>query len=229
MSAGLIKYDLDPADLDPNGIAESQTVAAGSSLALDGALCDLGTALQFDIGDAYSDGIGGVRLLFDAAGDINTAVFTITGKDQDGASVTEAVTGVTTTAVSSSKYYSQVTEIAITVAEATGCFVGTVTGEMSSKTVSLNRYSEESVSVAVSGLTGTCDWSIEQTFDNVAVDGATSAAWFAPTNGTGAGLTTTTADAAGVLDTGATGARLIFNSYTNGAELQFHVSYNPYR
>ena len=127
---GLHKFDIDPAALDPNGIAESQTVTAGNSLALDGALCDLGTAAQFDIGDAYSTGIGGVRLLFDSAGDINTAVFTITGKDQDGVSVTEAVTGVTTTAVSTTKYYSQVTAIVVSVATATDCFVGTVGGAL---------------------------------------------------------------------------------------------------
>jgi len=41
-------YDIDPANLDPNGIAEAQTVE-DDDLALDGALCDLGTALQFDV------------------------------------------------------------------------------------------------------------------------------------------------------------------------------------
>ena len=224
MSAGLVKYDMDPADLDPNGIAESQTVAAGSSLALDGALCDPGTALQFDIGDMYSAGVGGVMLLFDAAGDINTAVFTITGKDQDGVSVTEAVTGVTTTAVSTVNYYSQVTDIAITVAEATGCFVGTVTGEMISPTYVLNRYADETAAVAISGGTGTWQANMEQTFEDIANDGTSSAAWFLVTSGG-----TLSADVALAASLGATGVRLRFDSYTNGAELQFHVSSNPYR
>ena len=229
MVSGLKKYDIDPANLDPDGIAESQTVTAGNSLALNGALCDLGTAGQFDIGDAYSTGVGGVRLLFDAAGDISTAVFTITGVNQDGAAVTETVTGVTTTAVSTVNYYSQVTAIAVSVATATDCFVGTVTGEMVSPTYVLNRYADENAAVAVSGYTGTIDFSIEQTLDNIAVDGATSAAWFAPTNATGTALTGATSDIAGILDQNATGARLIVNSYSDGAELQFHVSSNPIR
>jgi hypothetical protein len=224
MVSGLKKYDVDPADFDPNGIAESQTVTAGNSLALNGALCDLGTALQFDIGDAYSTGVGGVRLLFDAAGDINTAVFTITGVDQDGAIVTEDVTGVTTTAVSSVKYYSQVTEIAISVATATGCFVGTVTGEMVSPTYVLNRYTQHVSSVAISAETGTWQADMEQTFDNIAVDGTGSAAWFLVTSGGNL-----SADVALVTSQGATGVRLKFDSYSNGAELQFHVSDNPYR
>ena len=224
MASGIKKYDIDPADLDPDGIAESQTVAAGSSLALDGALCDLGTAGQFDIGDAYSTGVGGVKLLFDAAGDINTAVFTITGLDQDGQSVTEAVTGVTTTAVSTTNYYSQVTEIAVTVAEATGCFVGTVTGEMVSPTYVLNRYADENAAVAISASTGTWVADIEQTFDNIAGDGTTSAAWFLVTSGGNL-----SADTALTASLNATGVRLKFDSYTNGAELQFHVASNPYR
>jgi hypothetical protein len=224
MVSGLKKYDIDPADLDPDGVAESQTVTAGNSLALDGALCDLGTALQFDIGDAYSSGVGGVRLLFDAAGDINTAVFTITGVDQDGAAVTETVTGVTTTAVSTVNYYSQVTDIAVSVATATSCFVGTVTGELVSPTYVLNRFADEEAAVAISGETGTWQADIEQTFDNIANDGTGSATWFLVTSGGNL-----SADVALTASKGATGVRLKFDSYSNGAELQFHVNSNPYR
>ena len=228
MAAGLKQYDIDPPALDPNGIAESQSVTA-DNLALNGALCDSGTALQFDIGDSYGADIAGVKLLFDAGSDISTAVFTITGKDEYGNAVTEAVTGVTTTAVSTVGYFSQVTVIAVTVAAATGCFVGTVGGAMVSKTYVLNRYSQSPAAVAVTGLTGTIDWSIQESFDNIAIDGGSSAAWLAPVNSTGAGLTTTATDLAGTLDQNATGARLIVNSYSDGAELQFHVSDSPFR
>jgi hypothetical protein len=220
--SGLHKYDIDPAAIDPNGIAESQTVAAASSLALNGALSDLGTALQFDIGDAYSDGIGGVKLLFDAAGDINTAVFTITGKDQDGNSVTEAVTGVTTTAVSTGKYYSQVTEIAISVATATGCFVGTVTGELVTRTIPVNHYASHEAACAVSGLVGTCQFDLEETYDDMRVTTGDNAGWFVFSSNASTNIAATAT-------LGATGVRLKFDSYTDGAELQFHVSYNPFR
>ena len=223
MTAGLSDLDIDPADLDPNGIAESQTVAAGSSLALDGALCDLGTALQFDIGDAYSAGVGGVRLLFDASGDINTAVFTITGKNENGNSVTEDVTGVTTTAVSTVKFYSQVTDIAISVATATNCFVGTVTGELTTPVIALNRYAQSPAAWTVSGLAGTCQFDVQETFDDLTtITESSELVW-------NDDVSDESTDQAGILTANATAIRLKFDSYTNGAELQFNVSYNPIR
>jgi len=222
MSSGLKKYDIDPAALDPDGIAETQSPISGASVTLNGALCDAGTALQFDIGDGYSAGIGGVKLLFDSSGDINTATFTITGKDQDGNSVTEVVTGVTTTAVSTTKYYSQVTAIVVGVATATGLFIGTVTGELTSKTIPVNRRSKIAAGVAVSGLAGTCQFDIQETFDDMRTVTGDSAGWFNI-------LSNQTADVGSVATLGASGVRLIFDSYSDGAELQFHVSYNPYK
>jgi hypothetical protein len=225
--SGLKKFDIDPADLDADGIAESQAVVVGTTpnLVLNGALCVLGTAAQFDIGDAYSAGVVGVRLLFDSAGDINTNVFTITGKDQDGNSVTETVTGVTTTAVSTVKYYSQVTAITASIDTTSNVFVGTVTGALVSKTVPVNRLSDQPAAVAVSGLSGTCQFDLEQTFDDMRTTTGDSAAWFVvSTAGTDASTDIATLAAAG-----ATAVRCKFDSYTNGAELQFHVSYNPYR
>lgn len=220
MSSGLSKYDIDPAALDPNGIAENQTTGGAADLVLNGALCDLGTALQFDIGDAYSDGIGGVRLLFDSAGDINAVNFTITGKDQDGRDITEVVTGVTTTAVSTVQYYSQVTVIAADAAVASAVFIGTVTGELVSRSVPINRYAGHPAACAVSALVGVCVFDLQETFDNL--QNGDTAAWFDI-------VTDGDADIAAAATIGATGVRFKMDSYTNGAELQFHVSFNPYR
>lgn len=210
-------YDIDPANLDPDGIAETQTVTAGNPLALDGLLSDAGTALQFDIGDAYSDGVGGVRLLFDAAGDINTAVFTITGVDQNGNAVTEAVTGVTTTAVSTDKYYSQVTVIDITVATATNCFVGTVTGELCTPSATIGKKDRSiGATVAVGAVSGTCNFDIQQTFDNTD-DTSATIIWHAVSAGQ-------TADVFSNAAVGAKAVRVKFNSYTDGAEAYFYVA-----
>jgi hypothetical protein len=222
--AGLKTYDVDPAALDPNGICENQTQLINVSLDLDGALCDLGTALQFDIGDAYGAGVGGVKLLIDSAGAIDTVVFTITGKDQDGVSVTEDVTGVNTTAVSTVKYYSQVTEIATSIAAVdSNVFVGTVTGELCTPTYVLNKYSNTGAGVSISGLSGTCQFDIQETFTDIAGDvSATTAVWaVAVSNGS--------ADTSTNLTVGAAGCRLVLDSYTDGAELQFTVASNPYR
>jgi hypothetical protein len=221
MSSGLKKYDIDPADLDTDGICENQTTGGAANLVLNGALCDLGTALQFDIADAYSSGVGGIRLLFDSAGDISTVVFTITGKDQDGIAVTETVTGVTTTAVSTVNFYSQVTQIAASAAVGSNVFVGTATGELVSRTVPLNRHSDSAAAVAVSGLSGTCQFDLQQTFDDFLQDSGTIN-WFDISSDQAA-------DVAATATLHATGVRCKFDSYTNGAELQFHVSYNPYR
>jgi hypothetical protein len=225
MTSGLNKFDMDPADLDADGIAESQAITAPAAAVLNGALCDLGTAGRFDIGDAYSSGIGGIRLVFDSVGDISANVFTIVGKDQDGNSVTETVTGVTTASVTTVKYYSQVTSITPSIDTTSNVLVGTVTGELVSKTVPVNRYSGDPVSVAVSALAGTCQFDLEQTFDDMGTTTGDDAAWFVvSTAGTDASTDIATLAAAG-----ATAVRCKFDSYTNGAELQFHVSYNPYR
>ncbi len=222
MSSGLKKFDIDPPDLDPDGIAESQAVTAPANVILNGALSDAGTALQFDIGDDYSDGVGGVRLLFDSAGDINANVFTITGKDQDGNSVTETVTGVTTTAVSTVKYYSQVTVISPSISTTSNVFVGTVTGEFVSKTVPVNQHSQVGAAVAVSRLAGTCQFDLQQTFDDMRTVTGDAADWIDVSANANANV-------AAVASVNATAVRIHFDSYSSGAELQFHVSYNPYR
>ena len=223
MTAGFHKSDIDPAALDPDGIAESQSITAPAAMVLNGALCVLGTALQFDIGDAYSAGIGGVKLVFDSAGDINTNVFTIIGKDQDGFSITETVTGVTTTAVSTTKFYSQVTSITPSITTTSNVFVGTVTGELSTPTIPLNRYSDIAAVVGATGVTGTCQFDLQETLDDLRTASGTNVpAWFNIVGGQ-------TVDVSAEASVGATGVRLKFDSYSDGAELQFHALYNPYR
>jgi hypothetical protein len=220
----IINLDIDPAALDPDGICENQTQLIGVSLDLDGALCDVGTALQFNIGDSYSDGVGGVKLLFDSAGVISTVVFTIIGKDQDGITVSpaETVTGVTTTAVSTVNYYSEVTEIQTSVAAVdSNVFVGTVTGELATRTIPLNRYADRGATATISGLTGTCQYDIQATYSNLN-DGVENANWYVE-------VSDQSTDQANQLVANATGVRLVFDSYTDGAELQFGVVYNPYR
>jgi hypothetical protein len=216
------KYDIDPADLDDNGIAENQTTAGAASLTLDGALCDLGTAGQFDIGDAYSAGIGGIQLVFDAAGDISTVVFTITGLDQDGDSQTETVTGVTTSPVTTTKYWSQVTDIASDAAVGSNVFVGTVTGGLVSRTIPVNKHSDSGPTLAVVNLTGTCQYDLQETFDDVETVASPDMLWTDVSSNQSSDLTASAS-------AGCRAVRLKFDSYSNGAELQFYVSYPAFR
>ena len=220
MVSGLHKFDFDPADLDPNGILENQTTGGAATLVLDGALCDLGTPGQFDIGDAYGSGVGGVKLLFDSSGDINTVVFTITGQDQNGKDITETVTGVTTTPITTVNYYSQVTQIDTDSAVVLNVFIGTVTGELVGRTIPINRYSYNECSLAVTDLVGTCVFNLQQTFDNV-LDKNASVTWINILAGQ-------SADVVALGTIGVSAVRLSMDSYTDGAELQLHVSYQPF-
>lgn len=214
-------FDIDPIDVDPDGIAENQTLGGAGNLTLDGALCDLGTAGQFDIGDAgYSDGIAGVRIAIDSAGDVSSVTFTVTGKDQDGIDITEDITGVTTTAVESVNYFSQITQIAADGAVGSNVFVGPV-DEIVTKTYVLNWRAAEACTVAVSALAGTCQFDIQESFDDPE-NGVRNMNWIDA-------QADKAADLAALLTLHARAVRLRFDSYSSGAELQFAVIQNMTR
>jgi len=210
------KYlDIDPIDVDPNGIAENQTTGGAANLSLDGALCDLGTAGTFDISDAgYSSGISGVRIAIDSAGDINTITFTVTGTDENGVAVTENITGVTTTAVESTTYFKTISQIAADGAVTSNVFVGPV-DEIITRTIPINRHDTEGCTVAVTGLVGTCQFDIDETFSDMRTAHSTHQ-WIV-------NQSNKTADQATNLTLNATATRLKFDSYSSGAELQFAV------
>lgn len=212
-------FDIDPIDVDPDGIAQNQTTAGAANLSLNGALSDLGTAGVFDIYDAgYSSGIGGVKIAIDSVGNIATAIFTITGKDNDGRDTTENITGVTTTAVESTKYWKSITQIAVDRAVASNVFVGPV-DEVVTPTVPLNWRSSERATYLATGLSGTINFDIDETFEDVQnIDILNSSLnW----NGLDEGNTAATGPVAASLHARAT--RLMVNSYSSGAELQFQI------
>lgn len=213
-------YDMDLIDVDVNGIAENQTLAGAGNLTLDGALADLGTAGAFNVTDGgYSVDVGGVQIAIDSAGDVSAVVFTVTGTDQDNKTQTEAITGVTTTAIESTKYWRDITQIAASAAVASNVFVGPV-DEAVSRTIPLDYQSTKQATVAVD-VTGTVSFTVQETLDDIqtSVNAVQSAQWFNIT-----ALTTKTADTVGAASVGATAIRLLINSYSSGAELQMHVS-----
>lgn len=210
------KLDIDPIEVDTDGIAESQTLGGAGDMALDGALSDLGTAGAFDVHDAgYSAGIGGVRIAIDSAGDVSGVTFTVTGTNQDGNATTEAITGVTTTAVESTTYWQTISQIATDGAVASGTFVGPV-DEVITKTIPLNWRASVGASVAITALSGTCQFDIDETFAEIQRTAASNWTWLDE-------QANKSADLAAVLDLGATACRLKVDSYTTAAELQFEV------
>ena len=218
--SGLKQYDVDPPNSDANGIAEDQQPTSSVAVILNGAMCDLGTALQFDIGDAFSAGVGGVALLFESAASWAAVTFTIVGKDANGNPQTATHVGPTTNNTTTT-YWSQITAITADGTVATNIEIGAA-DVMVTPAVVLNHLSDSAATVAVTGVTGTIQFDTEETFDNIIADGIQSATWFTKTSNSTANETTT-------LSPNATGVRLKVDSFTDTAELQFHVSYNPYR
>lgn len=207
------QYDIDLPDVDPNGIAEDQQPDDGTPFVLNGALCDLGTAGRFDIGDSYSDGVGGVQIAFESAGNWSGVNITVTGLDQDGKTATETDTGPNATTKEWTTYWSRITSITTDGTVGTDIEVGTV-DEVITNTVPINWRANEAFTVAVKGLSGTINFDIDETFDD------TSTA--VPTNWVGA-QENKTADLTAQASLHARAVRLMVNSYSSGAELQFHV------
>lgn len=214
-------YDIDPIDVDPDGIAENQTTAGAADLVLNGALSDLGGGV-FDIYDAgYSTGIGGVRIAIDSAGDISSVIFTVYGTDQDGVSRTETITGVTTTAVNSTTFWQTITRIAADSAVGSNVFVGPI-NQIVTPTLALNWRNDFQTSVIVGGLSGTIQYDIEESLSEL--QGSTdpsSLVW-------SVSQANKTADLTGSLLNYSTAARLRVDSYSSGAELQFSARQNDY-
>lgn len=219
--SGLIRFDMDPPDVDPNGIAEDQTTGGAASLNLDGVQSDLGTAGQWDIGDSYSSGIAGARIGLESVGNLAGVTFTVTGLDENLNATTEAIVGPNNSTVESTTYWSQITDIASDGAVGTNIEVGPV-DEVITKAVVLNHFSADPAMSAITGLVGTCQFDVQQSFDNLIADGTSGSVWFDV-------VSNQSTDQANALADRATGCRLVFDSYSSGAELQFTVAYNPFR
>lgn len=214
------KFDIDPADVDADGIAESQTPLAAGNLTLDGALADLGTAAVFDVSDSDSAGIKGRIIAITSGGNDSGRTFTITGTDPEGGTQTEAVTGPNTTTVLSAKYFQTVTSIAVDAATAGAITIGTsnATRSLCTAAVALNRYSNYAATLAIHGTAGTYVADTEQTLDSMRDQTSQDVNWLElqADAAADAALTKPAVHANAV--------RMHLDSYTNGAELQFHVA-----
>lgn len=211
--------DMDPANTSTNGIALAQTTSGAANLLLNGGQVSGGVWSLTSAG--YSAGVGGVRIFIDSAGDVSSVIFTVTGTDQDGIARTEAITGVTTTEVNSVTFWSTITQIAASATVGSNVNVGT-TSQVISKTLPLNWRNNYAATFVVSGVTGTLQYDIEETDSDFgsATDPSTLSWAVSQSN--------KTADLASSLLNYSTAARLRWDSYSSGAELQFAVRQNDY-
>jgi hypothetical protein len=207
-----IRIDIDPANVDADGIADGNS-SAGATVTIDGALASGGTFTS-------SDGLGRQLVILDLGADIQTgATYTITGTDSDGRAQVESLAGPGASAsVETTLYFQTVSSIAIASPVAGSTVdIGTV-DEVASKTVRTNfrGHNEATYSVDV---TGTVNFTVQELFEEIETDAPQSnGLWFSLS-----ALTSKTADTVSVGTVNAAAARVIVNSYTDTAELQFVV------
>lgn len=159
-----------------------------------------------------------------ATEDQSGATFTITGLDADGKIQTEAVTGPSSgSTVESTKYFKEVYSVTI----ASGAACGTVdfgtVDEIASQTIVLDHYQGHAPTVQVD-VTGTLSLTIQTSLQNpmesVNISDQSDIAWISDGN-----FTDKTADLVASLKVpGNRCMRVIFNSYSAGAEAQVYIT-----
>lgn len=204
------KLDIDPANVDADGLAAAND-SSGATLTLDGVLTSGGTFTS-------ADGLGRQIAITDTA-TVNqaTATFTITGTNASGESITDDVTGPGSGAtVTSAKLFYTVTSITIDTPAVGGTVNVGTTQVAESKVVPVNWMEDVGCTVAIMGAVGTFQVDIEETFDKILEDGTDSANFWDK-------QADKSANGAFTMTPRATGVKVSFDSYTNGAEFQFHV------
>ncbi|MCP3924486.1 MAG: hypothetical protein GY714_18085 [Desulfobacterales bacterium] len=207
MSGQKTKF-INPDNVDPDGLAEAQAVSGAGALTLNGALIVDGTFTA-----DYARRIGIL-----SAGNDSGITFTIVGTDADGFAISEAVTGASAApgTAESVLYFKTVASVTASGAAAGNVSVGTV-DEIATNTFTLDNYNTDGATISVEDITGTIDFSIDETF--------TDFQNYQPIEFYDVvAFTTKTAATRGILMTHATGFRLRVNSYTNGADLKIVIN-----
>jgi hypothetical protein len=205
------EFDIDPANVDANGIADDLPTGTAWSFAADAEW------LAISSGDNLAHQLIITTVADEPAG--NAPVLTLTGTDADGNIQTEAITLPNTTTIESTKYW-----LTVSSGEASAATVGTFdigwVDEVIHKTYQLDFRNTEAAAYAVN-VTGTIDYTIQESFEDIQNTSSPSqnAAWHNLT-----ALAAKTADLASIGTINATAVRLIINSYTDTAEIQLHIS-----
>ena len=199
------EYDIDLDNADIDNIAAEQS-PAGAALTLNGAV---GTG-NLDYARA---------LTITSGGDDSDITYTLTGTDANGAAQTEDIVGGNATTVLTAKYFKSVSSITHTGSVQSTVTVGTgnVTRIMATQIIPLEPYDTIATVVSVD-VTGTIDFTVQETFDDVLNLNVGSILWADVS-----ALNDKTADTTAAVSRGARAIRLLVNSYTDTAELQMTV------
>lgn len=137
-----------------NNIATSQSVGAGASVTINGSLASGGVATL----DKPR------RVLITSAGNNSADLFTITGTNWSGSTISEVLTGANAGTAQSVLDYATVTKIVSASATASTITVGT-SGVASSAWVRLSEYSMPNVAMQVD-VTGTVNATVQSSLDD---------------------------------------------------------------
>lgn len=196
------EFDVDVADANLTGFASNVTGAAFTLTA-----------------NAATDGLAHqVSIVNDSINDHSGKTVTLVGTDTNGVALTEVVTGPGVSAtVESAGYFKTLTSATPSATIGADTFdIGWV-DEVSTQAIPLNWRSESGATINVD-VTGTIDFTVQETFDAIQTLGFQGVQWVDIT-----ALAAKTADTTSKSTVGATAIRLKVNSYSSGAELQMNV------
>lgn len=143
--------------IDSDGLAAAQSVSAAGYLTLNGAL----------IADGKWSTTGqGHQVAITSVGADTGVTFTVYGKDVDGKTVTDSVTGASASAATVSTYFREVTAIYASTASAATVTAGFLGGSSTPTYVVNYKMPNFMASLAVD-VTGTLNGTVQHTFDDV--------------------------------------------------------------
>lgn len=182
-----------------NGIALSQTPAGAGNLTLNGSLVSGGVAV-------LATGAKQRQVIITTTADETGRNFTIYGTNYQGQSISEVLAGVNNAVATSANFYRTVTRIAID---------GAAAGALSAGTNGVGASSIVAPDIAVNPfnigvgceLTGTANFTVQHTFDDVMNTPMENLVWFA-----NSGITGKSASTDGNYAFGVRGIRLLVNS-----------------
>lgn len=207
MKAKHMYFTMETVDVDD--IAENQTTAGAASLSLNGA--DINSDGEWVSQDGMAHQIAG-----ESSSDINTVTFTITGfLDKDRRRpATDTITGINNSAVESTVYFYIITDISSDATVGSNVHFGAVDEGVSSTIPVASTDFPLSLQV---DLSGTIDYTVQYTNSDV-YNLNKSIVWYDHDN-----LTTLTANSDAMIESPVTAVRAKVNSYSTGAELNFHI------
>lgn len=203
--------DIDPANVDDNGIADDLPTGTAWAFGTDAEWLATGS------GDGLAHRLVITTIGNEPAG--NAPILTLVGTDPDGIAQTEAITLPNATTIESTKYWLTVPSGTTQAATINTIDIGWV-DEVMTPTIPLNYRNTEAATMSVD-VTGTINYTIEQTLDNIhgLTNPSVDASWF-PLAASSAN------DILAVGTIHASACRLVTDSYTDTAEIQFTVMQN---